>query len=119
MEQQSQINALPPLFTSEQLDRELFAMFDIHMQGFIESRDLETIGRAMGWKTDQSKLVSIIKSPLVQELIATIDPNQNGRLVYDEFLLVLRYIEERQISNHPQNSNQNNSRLSNNANAQQ
>ena len=28
-EQQSSINALPPLFTNEQLDRELFAMFDI------------------------------------------------------------------------------------------
>ena len=34
---------------------------------------------------------------IVQELIATIDPNQNGKLNYDEFLLVLRYIEERQI----------------------
>ncbi len=55
-EQQSSINALPPLFTNDQLDRELFAMFDIHMQGFIDSRDLETIGRAMGWKTDQSNL---------------------------------------------------------------
>ena len=54
-QQQSSINALPPLFTSDQLDRELFAMFDLQMQGFIDSRDLETIGRAMGWKTDQSK----------------------------------------------------------------
>lgn len=34
---------------------------------------------------------------IVMELIATIDPNQNGILTYDEFLLVLRYIEERQI----------------------
>ena len=52
-------------------------------------------------------------SLVVQELIATIDPNQNGKLVFDEFLLVLRYIEERQIQAHP-HSNNNNSRLSNN-----
>ena len=27
----------------------------------------------------------------------SIDPNQNGKLLYEEFIMVVRYIEERQV----------------------
>ena len=27
----------------------------------------------------------------------SIDPNQNGKLLYEEFIMVVRYIEERQL----------------------
>ncbi len=51
----SQVQAVPPILSHEELDRELFVLFDVTGQGYIESRDFETIGRAMGWKADQSK----------------------------------------------------------------
>jgi hypothetical protein len=29
--------------------------------------------------------------------VYSIDPNQNGKLLYEEFIMVVRYIEERQL----------------------
>jgi len=29
--------------------------------------------------------------------VYSIDPNQNGKLLYEEFIMVVRYIEERQV----------------------
>jgi len=49
------VTAVPPILSHEELDRELFALFDIMGQGYIESKDLEIIGRAMGWRSDQGK----------------------------------------------------------------
>ncbi len=31
------------------------------------------------------------------DLVYSIDPNQNGKLLYEEFIMVVRYIEERQV----------------------
>jgi hypothetical protein len=29
--------------------------------------------------------------------VYSIDPNQNGKLLFEEFIMVVRYIEERQL----------------------
>jgi hypothetical protein len=53
------ITAVPPLISSEELDRELFELFDNQNTGQVDSSDMEVIGRALGWKSDQSKYVMI------------------------------------------------------------
>ena len=53
------ITAVPPLISSEELDRELFELFDYQNTGQVDSSDMEVIGRALGWKSDQSKYVMI------------------------------------------------------------
>lgn len=53
------ITAVPPLISNEQLDIELFQMFDIENTGYIEASEMEMIGRAMCWKGDQSKTTII------------------------------------------------------------
>ena len=58
---------------------------------------MEVVGRALGWRTDQSKYLVILNPfRVVQDLIYSIDPTQNGKLLFEEFLLVLRYLEEKQ-----------------------
>jgi Ca2+-binding EF-hand superfamily protein len=81
---------IPLSLSHEEMDRELFAMFDSDGSGFIEFNDLEGIGKAMGWPQDQAR-----------ELIFAIDPNHDGRVSFDEFLLVLRHVEERMQQNQP------------------
>lgn len=68
----------------EELDREIFELFDTDGSGYIEVNDLEWVGRAMGWKQEQ-----------VRELIYAMDPNHDGRVSFEEFLLILRHIEQR------------------------
>ncbi len=46
------ITAVPPLISSEELDRELFQLFDYQNTGQVDSADMEVIGRALGWKSD-------------------------------------------------------------------
>ncbi len=48
------ITAVPPLISSEDLDRELFQIFDYQGTGQIDANDMEIVGRALGWRTDQS-----------------------------------------------------------------
>lgn len=36
----------------EELDRELFSLFDYDGSGIIDVNDFEFIGKAMGWKQD-------------------------------------------------------------------
>lgn len=60
---------------------------------------MEVVGRALGWRTDQSKYLTLnlYACDIVQDLIYSIDPNQNGHLLFEEFILVLRYLEEKQL----------------------
>ena len=50
------IMAVPPLISSEELDLELFSLFDTQNIGQVDAADVEVVGRALGWRTDQSKL---------------------------------------------------------------
>jgi len=41
---------VPVILSQEQLDKELYTLFDIDGSGVIELNDLDCVARAMGWK---------------------------------------------------------------------
>jgi len=53
--QAQEFQGIPPQISHEELDRELFQMFDHDGSGFIDVGDFDFIGRAMGWKQDTGK----------------------------------------------------------------
>lgn len=67
---------------SDFIYQEMFAAFDIDGSGAIEKEDLETSAKSMGWTNQQ-----------VNDLINELDPNHDGRITQEEFILILSYIE--------------------------
>jgi Ca2+-binding EF-hand superfamily protein len=47
---------------------------------------METAVKALGWNKNQ-----------LYELIQELDPNHNGDITYEEFVLIMKYIEQKQL----------------------
>lgn len=77
-ESQELIDQLP----SDYIYTEMFKAFDINQAGFIDKNDMETAVKALGWNKNQ-----------LYELIQELDPNHNGEITYEEFVLIMKYIE--------------------------
>ena len=61
----------------------MFKAFDVNQAGFIDKFDMETAVKALGWNKNQ-----------LYELIQELDPNHNGDVTFEEFVLIMKYIFE-------------------------
>jgi Ca2+-binding EF-hand superfamily protein len=95
------------------LNKEIFELFDLDGSGKIDVNDLEEIGRAMGWKKQEGNFIIHKLFSLVNELILSLDPNNDGQITWAEFQVVMKHIEDRlQTSNNSSVLNGGSSRIS-------
>lgn len=68
-------------FSSDYINSELFKLFDVDGSGKITRDDLTGCAKSMGWKPEQ-----------LDELLMELDPNHDGEITEEEFLLIMKYI---------------------------
>lgn len=69
---------------SEYIYTEIFRAFDINLVGSVPLVDLFVAAEAAGWKPEQ-----------VTQLIRDLDPSHEGDFNQEEFILILKYIEQK------------------------
>ncbi len=75
-------------YTDEEIEnfRCIFEMFDKDKSGYIDVSDLQTIMKSLG--RDPSEAFEMIKG---------LDINQDGKLSFEEFLQIMRHLENRLV----------------------
>ena len=79
--------------SNENLDLDIFQLFDTDGSGKIDINDLEQVGKAMGWKKQEGSYLRI--NSVVDDLIFSLDPNHDGKITFEEFREVMKHIEDR------------------------
>ena len=81
----------------------MFKAFDFDQSGIIDKNDMQQAAKAAGWNPEQCKYtyfshdnVNLVPNSLVSELIIELDPNHDGQITYEEFILIMKYIEQKQ-----------------------
>ena len=85
---QETIEQLP----SDYIYTEMFKAIDIQQEGVIGRYDMNMAAKAAGWNEAKGKFLEMIKF-LVSELISELDPNHDGSITFEEFILIMKYIE--------------------------
>jgi Ca2+-binding EF-hand superfamily protein len=80
---------------SEYIYTEIFKAFDVDNSGYIDKLDLETASAALGWKDHQGKLKSMTNILVASDLVMELDPNHDGKITHEEFILIMKYIEQK------------------------
>ncbi len=77
------------MYTEEEIEnfRCIFEMFDKDKSGFIDLGDLQTIMKSLGRDPAEA-----------QELIQGLDLNQDGKLSFEEFLKIMKSLENRLVA---------------------
>mgnify|MGYP002631356033 CR=1 FL=1 len=72
---------------ADEMYSELFTALDTDGFGQIEAENLYVVSSAMGWSESQ-----------VNDLISQLDPNHSDSFNFQEFILILKFIDEKQLA---------------------
>ena len=92
------------MYSEEEIEnfRCIFEMFDKDKTGFIEVHDLQTIMKSLGRDPTEGKVLFIAAATashphLALELLQALDLNSDGKLSFEEFLKIMKSLENRLV----------------------
>ncbi len=82
---------VPQQFSEDEIQNlhEIFKLFDKNDNGYIESSDLKNIMDSL----NRDPAEGTLHSRLVDEIMNSVDPNQDGKLSFDEFIKMMGSLE--------------------------
>lgn len=86
-------------FSTDFINAEIFRLFDVESEGKISVEQLHICAKAMGWSALQRK--SPVPNRSVEELLEQLDPTHDGMIEEEEFMLILKYIQQKRPSTLP------------------